>query len=102
MPKSRFTRSDVERFREEYLAWDKFGKDSETVEQLAKRLGLGVTTLYRLRNSGWTAPGGDTSAKPSNRNAAVVDLAPVVRYLTDELLAARAEIAELNRRLGEE
>ena len=97
--KRRYTQADVDRAREEYLKWDTFGAGSETAIELAKRLGIGRTTLYKWRDRGWKLEEG-----PSHNNhqpVEQVDLAPVVRYLTDELVEARQRVSQLEAECAE-
>jgi hypothetical protein len=106
--KRRLNQAEVDRIRAEYDQWDKFGADSESATELAKRLGVSKATLYRLKERHWRVDG-----KPGNNGnvaatatldvptaASMDDLATVVRWLSSELVAARVEIAELRRELG--
>jgi transposase-like protein len=90
--KRRYTQTDVDRAREEYQKWDTFGAGSETAIELAKRLGIGRTTLYKWRDRGWQLTEGSSHDGIGTRS---VDLAPVVRYLTDELVESRALVSQL-------
>jgi hypothetical protein len=104
--KRRLNQAEVDRIRAEYDQWDKFGADSESATELAKRLGVSKATLYRLKERHWRVDGkpggnGDVSAVLDVPAAASMDdLATVVRWLSSELVAARVEIAELRRELG--
>jgi len=108
--KRRLNQAEVDRIRAEYEQWDKFGADSESATELAKRLGVSKATLYRLKERHWRVDGrpgsnGDvaaaaTLAPPLDVAAAADDLAAVVRWLSSELITARVEIAELKRELG--
>jgi hypothetical protein len=89
--KRRLSQPEVDAIKLEYDRWDKFGSDSETSDELARRLGISKATLYRLRSSGWSVDG---TRPPGGGDD------PVVQYLMSELIAARLKIAELERRLG--
>lgn len=91
--KRSLTQAQVDEIRNEYIAWDKFGAESETAVELAKRLGISKSTLYRLAAMNWQVDGstGHVEDRPQE------DLGPVVRWLTAELVAARLRIAELER-----
>lgn len=94
--KRRYTQADVDRAKEAYLQWDAFGAGTETAVELSKRLGIGRTTLYKWRDNGWKL-----ADAPSHNNHSEVDLAPVVRYLTDELVEARQRISQLEAECAE-
>lgn len=96
--KRRITQADADRIRDEYLKWDKFGAGSETVNEFAKRIGVSRSTLYVLRNKGWRVDGAAAAQRDERDNP----LAPIVRELFDELVAARLRIAELERRVDED
>lgn len=106
--KRRLTQADADKAREEYERWDKFGADSETADELAKRLGMSKASLYRLKERYWKV--GVPAATRVNVPTALWEggddvpaaaweggLAEVVRELVAELIAARVRIAELER-----
>lgn len=107
--KRRLNQAEVDRIRAEYEQWDKFGADSESATELARRLGVSKATLYRLKERHWRVDGkpgsnGDVAAVATLQQLGVtandLDLAAVVRWLSSELITARVEIAELKRELG--
>jgi hypothetical protein len=88
------TQSKVDEIRHEYETWD---PKVESSHELARRLGIGRTTLYELRRKGWRVMGSTRAVNTGNDEH---DLAPTVRLLTDELLAAKTRIAELEAELA--
>lgn len=94
------TQTEVDEFRRSYLEWErnKFQSGSETSAELARRLGISKSTLYRLREKHWKV---DANGDGHEENRDQGDLAPVVRYLTAELAAAITKIAELERLLAQ-
>lgn len=102
MGKRKYTQDEIDRIRKEYEAWDKFSPDSETAEELARRLGINKPMLYLMRRRGWRADAVTPAwAGSGHQDGAEGDLAPVVRYLTEQLVAARVELAAALDRIAE-
>lgn len=106
MARRKLTDDQTRALLDDYDRWQKFDPDAETADELAKRHGVTKATLYRLletrerdrsdvaadvrrtAKSPVTSPGGEDQG-----------LEAVVRYLTEELIKARIEVAENRRRI---
>lgn len=104
MAKRKLTDQQERALLEDYDHWSKFDPESETAEELAARHNVTKATLYRIiesrertrleartTTSPVTSPGGEDQG-----------LEGVVRYLTEELIKARIEVAELQARLADQ
>jgi hypothetical protein len=83
----------VDEIRDEYENWD---RSIESSHELARRLGIGHTTLYELRRKGWRVAGSTRAVSGSDDEPELA----AVRYLTEELIAARLRIVELEAELA--
>lgn len=107
MAKRQYTQPEIDLVRAEYEAWDPHAPNGGTVEDLLNRIGeklgrpLNKPMLYLMRRRGWRADGPDTPGPSGHRSEGGDDLTPVVRYLTEQLVAARVEVSELTRQLEE-
>lgn len=97
------TQEQLDEIRQDYENWNPYAPGAESAEELAARHGITKTTLYTWRRRGWRLDGRDGDGKQGwkDRNESVSpdpepeDLSLVVRFLTAELVEARARIAEL-------
>lgn len=98
--KTKFTQADLDAMREAYENWNPYAHDAISAEELAGQFGTTKSTLYSWRAKGFRLEGrpgeGEQGWKGRSPNPpAEQDLAPVVRYLTEQLVQARKRIAEL-------
>lgn len=76
------------------MQWSTFDRTSMSADELAESLGISKSYMYELRANGWVVD------KPTGVPQSG-DLAEVVKFLTEELVAAKVRIAQLEGELEE-
>jgi transposase-like protein len=92
MPKRKLTDQEVQELKAAYESWNPHDPNSESADALASRFGISKQTLYNYRNQ-WLEE--KQRAQPSASSD------EVIQFLVAELMAAKATIAALERRLAE-
>lgn len=99
--KPNLTQEQLDAMREDYERWNPYAPGAESAEELAARHGVTKSTLYTWRRRGWKLGGADFQGQQGWKSrtdlGATTDseLVPVVKYLTQQLVEARARIDEL-------
>lgn len=99
MPKRKLSEAETEALMADYYAWDKYNPNSETAEELAARHGISKPTMYNIIRRYERERGDKRRAASVPTPANAEDLQAVIRYLTEELIAARVRIAELEKQV---
>lgn len=94
-PRHKLTSKQLEELEAAYNAWNPSDPETESADELAARFGISKQTLYNLRRNGWRYGNRKIVRKDAEPYPETNDLEPVVRYLTEQLIEARAEIARL-------
>jgi transposase-like protein len=100
MAKYKLSTERLQELRQAYETWNPHDPDSETASELAARFGISKQTLYSQRKR-WLEEA--RRSHPASENAERIrEQEAVIRFLTEELVAAKLKIAELEARLRAE
>jgi transposase-like protein len=100
MAKYKLSQTQQAELRKAYESWNPHDPDSESADELAARFGISKQTLYTLRKK-WLDD--DKAARPTGELLERVrEQEAVIRYLTEELVAAKHRVSELEARLRAE
>lgn len=99
MAKRKLTDKQLEELRAAYESWNPHDPESETAAELAARFGISKQTMYTYREQ-WLAERRQARHAGAPHNGDETQAA--IRFLVEELMAARAQIAELERQLEQQ
>jgi AcrR family transcriptional regulator len=102
MSRRKLTESELEAMFADYDAWNQFDPEAESADDVAARHGVSKQTMYQHLKRRQAARSAEAQREAASSQ---IDLEPVVRYLTEELVRARMDreaLAEQLRDLREQ
>jgi AcrR family transcriptional regulator len=96
MSRRKLTESELEAMFADYDAWNQFDPEAESADDVAARHGVSKQTMYQHLKRRQTARAAEAQREAASTQ---IDLEPVVRYLTEELVRARMDREALAEQL---